>query len=69
MGQGKTGVSDSPARLEEDVQRSRQHLDAVIAELDQRRHRLLDVRAPVRSHAVGILRRRAERRAISGWLY
>jgi hypothetical protein len=30
---------------------------------------LFDVRAPVRIHAVGILRRRAERRAISGWLY
>jgi hypothetical protein len=30
---------------------------------------LFDVRAPVRSHAIGILRRRAERRAISGWLY
>ena len=30
---------------------------------------LFDVRAPARSHAIGILRRRAERRAISGWLY
>lgn len=30
---------------------------------------LFDVRAPTRSHAVPLLRRRAERRAISGWLY
>ena len=30
---------------------------------------LFDVRAPTRSHAIPILRRRAERRAISGWFH
>ena len=30
---------------------------------------VFDVRAPTRSHAIPIVRRRAERRAISGWLY
>ncbi|HTO97262.1 MAG TPA: hypothetical protein VMK66_09500 [Myxococcales bacterium] len=55
MGEGTSGVNGSgqtrpPREIEQDIERLRVRLDCSLAELDRRRHELMDVRLQMRRH-------------------
>jgi hypothetical protein len=52
MGEGTNGITEpTPEELEADIDARRVHADAVLAELDRRRHEITDWRLQLRRHA------------------
>ena len=55
MGQGTVGVSKPEAEIEREIENVRMRLDKSLAELDRRRHELMDVKLQVRKHPQAVL--------------
>jgi hypothetical protein len=54
MGEGKTGVTDDPAKIERKVEELRDNLGGIAGELDRRRHEAFDLRLQLRRHGATI---------------
>jgi hypothetical protein len=55
VGEGATGVSKPEAEIEREIEVVRMRLDKSLAELDRRRHELMDVKLQVRKHPQAVL--------------
>jgi len=66
MGEGTQGVKASPADIERDIEAIRGHMEEVVAELDDRRHRLTNWGRQLRQKGPVVLRVAAVVGAVAG---
>jgi hypothetical protein len=55
MGEGTAGVSKREAEIEREIEDVRKRLDKSLAELDRRRHELMDVKLQVSKHPQAVI--------------
>lgn len=55
MGEGTVGVSKPEAEIEREIEDVRKRLDKSLAELDRRRHEMMDVKLQVARHPQAVL--------------